>query len=167
MSGTSRRSGELVVEGIEEPGPQGDAVRESVAEQIVLQKSQQFKRMGGQLGYCYSTSPIIVRDGTEEPSPDFADYVPSASPGNRAPHVWMKDGSSLFDHFGKGFTLISLDDEINSDTLAAAAKERGIPFKVLTTSGSDREALLELYRGAGRSCPLGSPRSLAGSPVAE
>ena len=24
---------------------------------------------------------IIVRDGTEEPSPDFADYVPSASPG--------------------------------------------------------------------------------------
>ena len=66
--------------------------------------------------------------------------------GNRAPHVRTKDGSSLFDHFGKGFTLISLDDEINSDTLAAAAKERGIPFKVLTTSGSDREALLELYQ---------------------
>ena len=136
---------ELVVEGIEEPGPRGDAVRESVAEQIVLQKSQQFKRMGGQLGYRYSTSPIIVRDGTEESPPDFADYVPSATPGNRAPHVWMKDGSSLYDHFGKGFTLISLDDEINGESLAAAAKERGIPFQVLTTSGSDRETLLELY----------------------
>jgi hypothetical protein len=58
----------------------------------------------------------------------------------------MKDGSSLFDHFGKGFTLISLDDEINGETLAAAAKERGIPFQVVTTSGSDREALVELYQ---------------------
>ena len=57
----------------------------------------------------------------------------------------MKDGSSLYDHFGKGFTLISLDDEINGESLAAAAKERGIPFQVLTTSGSDRETLLELY----------------------
>ena len=152
---------ELVVEGIEEPGPRGDSVRKSVAEQIVLQKSQQFKRMGGQLGYRYSTSPIIVRDGSEEPPLDFADYVPSARPGNRAPHIWMKDGSSLFDHFGEGLTLILLDDEIDAGALASAARERGVPFQVLEVSGGDRDALHGALSGKGCSRTFGSPRCMA------
>ena len=33
-------------------------------------------------------------------------YVPSAHPGCLAPHLWLADGSSLYDHFGPGFTLL-------------------------------------------------------------
>ena len=53
---------------------------------------------------------MIVRDGLDEPDANFEEYNPSASPGNRAPHAWLADGSSLFDHFGLGFTLLVLDD---------------------------------------------------------
>src|ERR1019366_6420559 len=71
---------ELVRDGIEDDGQLGETVRHQVADDIRTQKSQQFKRMGGQLGYRYSSSPIIVRDETDEPPPSFADYVPSAAP---------------------------------------------------------------------------------------
>lgn len=40
----------------------------------------------------YDESPVIVRDGSQAP-PDAANrYEPSASPGGRAPHVWLDDG---------------------------------------------------------------------------
>src|SRR5690606_27736424 len=35
-------------------------------------------------------------------------YLPCGRPGHRAPHVWLDDGSSLFDRFGQGFTLLRL-----------------------------------------------------------
>ncbi len=58
--------------------------------------------MGGQLGYHYTSSPIIARNGADAPPPTFGDYVPTAAPGIRAPHMWLPDGSSLYDHFGSG-----------------------------------------------------------------
>ncbi|MGQ4437002.1 MULTISPECIES: FAD-dependent monooxygenase [unclassified Streptomyces] len=135
---------ELVQPGIEEDGPAGDAVREAVKTDILERKLVQFKRMGGQLGYRYSSSPVIVRDGTEQPPPAFADYTPSAAPGNRAPHVWLADGSSLYDHLGLGFTLLDLGDRDTSD-LFKHAERRGIPLQVFTPADEDREALRALY----------------------
>jgi 2-polyprenyl-6-methoxyphenol hydroxylase-like FAD-dependent oxidoreductase len=138
---------ELVRDGIEEAGPHGDAVRKRVAEDIREQKTRQFKRMGGQLGYRYSTSPIIWRDGAGEPPPSFEDYVPSALPGNRAPHLWLKDGSSLYDHLGPGFTVLVLG-AVDVEELRQAAEARGVPLKVLTVVEPDLSALRELYRAA-------------------
>jgi len=137
-------SKELVRDGIEEEGPAGDAVRASVARDIEIQKARQFKRMGGQLGYRYSSSPVIVRDSEPTPAPSFEDYVPSAAPGNRAPHHWLKDGSSLFDHLGWGFTLLALGEADTGEAVEAAAA-RGIPLQVLSVAEPDRSALAELY----------------------
>ena len=139
---------ELVRDGIELEGPQGDAVRAEVAEDINAKKARQFKRMGGQLGYRYSSSPVVVRDGTEEPPPSFEDYSPSAAPGNRAPHHWMKDGSSLYDHVGQGFTLLVLG-ELDTAPVRAAAEARGIPFDVLTVEEPDLAELRDLYQADG------------------
>lgn len=135
---------ELVRAGIEEAGPDGDAVRAAVAEDIRVEKSRQFKRMGGQLGYRYSSSPIIVRDGSNEPPANFEDYVPSSAPGNRAPHVWFEDGSSLYDHLGKGFTLLVLGDA-ETEPLEKAAIARDVPLVVLTPDKTDLFALQDLY----------------------
>jgi 2-polyprenyl-6-methoxyphenol hydroxylase-like FAD-dependent oxidoreductase len=134
----------LVREGIEKPGPEGDAIRRQVSEDILKYKTQQFKSMGGQLGYCYTLSPIIVRDGTPAATPDFKNYVPSAKPGNRAPHRWLKDGSSLYDHFGQGFTLLNLGGT-DAAGLLDAAKMRHIPIQVFTPDEPDRTALREQY----------------------
>ncbi len=137
---------ELVQDGIEAEGPEGDAVREAVKQDILERKLVQFKRMGGQLGYRYSASPLIVRDGTERhlPEPTFADYTPCAAPGYRAPHLWLADGSSLYDHFGLGFTLLDLGG-VDATELAKRAEARGIPLVVFTPDEADREPLLDLY----------------------
>ena len=136
---------ELVRPGIEDDGPAGEAVRAQVAEAINIQKARQFKRMGGQLGYRYSSSPVIVRDGVDEPEANFEDYNPSASPGNRAPHHWLSDGTSIFDHFGQGLTLLILG-EFESAGMLSAAAERGIPLEVFEPSETDLVALRELYK---------------------
>jgi hypothetical protein len=118
--------------------------REAVKNDILDRKMVQFKRMGGQLGYRYSLSPIIWRDGTEEPPPTFADYTPSAAPGNRAPHRWLTDGSSLYDHFGLGFTLLNFGG-VDAVRLVDRATERGIPLEEFIPGENDSSALIEQY----------------------
>ena len=142
-------------------GPAGDAVRAQVAEAINIQKARQFKRMGGTLGYRYSSSPVIVRDGIDEPEPTFEDYIPSASPGNRAPHAWLSDGTSLYDHFGQGFTLLTLGDFDSAGMLSAAAV-RGIPLEVFEPGETDRAGATRVVRRERGHRPHGSPRCLAG-----
>ncbi len=50
--------------------------------------------------------------------------VQSSWPGSRAPHVWLEDGSSSLDMFGKGFILLRFGaprpDDQNLPQAAAA-----------------------------------------------
>jgi hypothetical protein len=50
-------------------------------------------------------------DGSEPPARDFRNYVPYAHPGCIAPHAWLEGGDSLYDRFGKRFTLLSPNGE--------------------------------------------------------
>jgi 2-polyprenyl-6-methoxyphenol hydroxylase-like FAD-dependent oxidoreductase len=65
-------------------------------------------RQGMDLGYTYSSASIIP-DGSELPAVEdpMRDYVQNARPGSRAPHVWLEDGRSTLDLFGRGMVLIS------------------------------------------------------------
>jgi hypothetical protein len=64
-------------------------------------------------------------------------YVPSAHPGCLAPHLWLSDGSSLYDHFGTDFTLlVTDDDEQPALSLASASAKRKIPLKVLALANA-------------------------------
>ena len=59
-------------------------------------------------------------------------YVPSAHPGCLAPHLWLSDGSSLYDHFGPGFTLLVTDGNSEEGwSLRGAARARSVPLKIL------------------------------------
>jgi 2-polyprenyl-6-methoxyphenol hydroxylase-like FAD-dependent oxidoreductase len=91
---------------------------------------EEFASIGIQLGARYDGSPIIVPDGTAPPFDDPVRYTPSACPGGRAPHLFLPDRSSLFDHFGLGFTLLRLRGEHDAGALAAAAQARTIPFTI-------------------------------------
>ena len=60
-------------------------------------------------------------------------YVPSAHPGCLAPHLWLSDGSSLYDHFGDGFTLLVTDgDPSIGGMLVKTAAMRKVPVKTLS-----------------------------------
>ena len=60
------------------------------------------------LGYQYA-SPVIVDDGSPDADPPGADYRPTATPGCRAPHLWLADGSSTIDLFDRRFVLLTAE----------------------------------------------------------
>ena len=94
-------------------------------------KRSEFYTLGLVLGYSYAGSPVIQpagalgrpgapcepgaqpgQSGTQPGSAaagavaDVSTFTPGSDPGSRLPHHWLPDGSSLYDHLGRGFTLL-------------------------------------------------------------
>ena len=120
----------LTLPGLETPGPVGDATRREAGDVIFAAKLREFKTLGAVLGYRYVDSPVIVPDGSEPPPLNSMIYRPSAHPGCLAPHLWLEDGSSLYDHFGRGFTLLATAADVASelDRASAAAEQVQVPL---------------------------------------
>ncbi len=125
---------QLAREGLEEDTPEAAKGREELGAFISNVKLREFKSLGLVLGYRYNDSPIVVDDGSEPPAEDVIHFTPSAFPGSLAPHFWLADGSSLYDNFGEGFTLLASAEVTPQETaaLAAAAAGANVPLKVVT-----------------------------------
>lgn len=84
------------------------------------------------LGYRYA-SAAVVADSTAPPAHDpVTEYVQSARPGHRAPHVWLEvDGavSSTLDLIGPGFTLFTGTQADWIGDFAGAAREASVPLR--------------------------------------
>lgn len=145
VSNHSTLGNQLWQDGLEGDDARGADLRREVGERVAAAKLREFNTLGVVLGYRYEGSPVIVGDGSAPPPMDFLNYVPSARPGHLAPHAWLHDGSSLYDHFGSGFTLLVTDasrpDEI--DAARRAAHETGV---LLNVAQPREPALRELYR---------------------
>jgi hypothetical protein len=105
---------------------------------------REFTTLGVILGYRYEHSPVMIYDGQSYSANDYINYVPSSRAGCLAPHAWLHDGSSLYDHFGQGFTLL-ISDKVNPaqiDDFLAIAKRVGVPIKILQPTES---AIGQLY----------------------
>jgi 2-polyprenyl-6-methoxyphenol hydroxylase-like FAD-dependent oxidoreductase len=112
----------------------GDAVRELV---------RAFRTLGLQLGYRYEGSPICVPDGSAAPPDDLESYIATARPGARAPHLFLPDGRSTLDLFGRGFVLLRLGAAApDGAALAEAAASRGVPLGIVAL---DAPETLRLY----------------------
>ena len=136
---------QLVREDIERGGSEGDRARRELGDMILKHKLPEFRSLGLVLGYRYRDSPIIFPDGTAAAPEQVTDYRPSAQPGCLAPHLWLEDGSSLYDHFGAGFTLL-LGGKARLDHAAGlqrAATARGIPLAVFPVFEQGFAALYE------------------------
>ena len=123
----------LSLPGLETPGPVGDATRREAGDVIFAAKLREFKTLGIVLGYRYENSPVIIPDGTDPPIANTMIYRPSAFPGCLAPHLWLEDGTSLYDHFGQEFTLLCTA-EVPTELLegaAASAQAEKIPLTTL------------------------------------
>lgn len=126
-------SNQLFQDGLEDETPAGARIRAAAGARIHEAKQREFDTLGVILGYRYEDSPVIMADGSKPPPRHFRDYVPSAHPGCLAPHAWLDDGSSLYDHFGTGFTLLSDPgaDDLDLDRARWEAAELGVPLKRL------------------------------------
>lgn len=126
----------FVRDGLYEEGSVGDSLRAAVATEIRQKKQREFSSLGLVLGHGYLGSPIIVNDAAYEPSGDVTSYDPVAQAGFRAPHAWLADGTSLYDHFGSGFTLVATDIGPEAAILEGRAMERGIPLETFAVSSN-------------------------------
>jgi hypothetical protein len=84
-----------------------------------LARPEFHSELGVIFGATYA-SPAVIPDGTDPPAIEnpVAQYVPTARPGSRAPHVWLQHNGhriSTHDLIGMGFVLF--------------AGERGAPWR--------------------------------------
>jgi 2-polyprenyl-6-methoxyphenol hydroxylase-like FAD-dependent oxidoreductase len=111
------------------PGAANDAARKEYGNWFAATMRQEWFANGVMLGYRYDDSPIVWPDGSPTPPDDPNKYLQTARPGARAPHVFLADGRSTLDRFGRGFTLLALGAAAPpAAAIAAAAAERGLPL---------------------------------------
>ena len=137
-------SNQLWKEGLDANTEEGAALRRDAGSRIQAAKIREFYSLGVVKGYRYDGSPVIVPDEGRTPGHDFVNYVPSSCPGSIAPHAWMHDGSSLYDHFGEGFTLIAAKDAPSSavEQIRLQARNASVPLKVVQPNEA---GIAELY----------------------
>ncbi len=112
-----------------DPTPEGEALRQQLGREFTAAMTREWHTLGIHLGYRYDDSPICWPDGTPLPALEIMTYTQTARPGARAPHVWLKDGRSTLDLFGRGFVLLRIGkDAPAADALLQAAAQRGVPL---------------------------------------
>jgi hypothetical protein len=109
---------------------EGAAQRAKLGKMLEQHVGEEFRTTGLQLGYRYEGSPICIADGTPPTPDDSATYQPTARPGHRAPHVWLSDGRTILDLFGRGYALLRFNGAPDASAIEAAAVERGVPLMV-------------------------------------
>jgi hypothetical protein len=63
--------------------------------------------------------------------------VPSARPGARAPHIWLADGRSILDLFGRGYALLRFAGAPDTTEIERAAAHRIVPLQVFDVDDAD------------------------------
>ena len=125
-----------------EPGAANDDARKEYGQWFAEIMRHEWFANGVMMGYRYDDSPIVWPDGTPAP-PDLSHpYIQIARPGARAPHVWLRDGRSTLDLYGRSFVLLRLGN-VPTAHIEKAAKDRGVP---LTVAALDEPDVLAAYQ---------------------
>lgn len=117
------------VSSIDAETQEGDQLRHAIHEHYQSNPGENTD-LGIEMGYRYK-SRVTASDSLEEPKWDPAAYLPTTWPGTRAPHVFLRDGQSIFDSYGKYFTLIEFVDSQHrgADLVMKAASDQWVPVK--------------------------------------
>lgn len=126
---------------IDDPGPAGTATRMRVGRELYDLNVRQYCCGGLNFGYFYDASPIIEYDDASPPGYGMYDFTPSTVPGCRTPHLWLRDGRSLYDALGPDYTLIRTDPSAQANALLAAAAQRRVPITMLDLDAPEAAAL--------------------------
>jgi 2-polyprenyl-6-methoxyphenol hydroxylase-like FAD-dependent oxidoreductase len=130
-----------IPDAIEQLGPEGDAARDRIGQQAYKIIVAGMCCGGLNFGYYYEDSPIIAYDGEAPPSYTLYDFRQSTVPGCRTPHLWLRDGRSLYDALGSDYTLLRFGPDVDVEDLVAAAAHRDVPMEVLDVEADEAAAL--------------------------
>ncbi len=128
---------------LEADSPAGAECRQAMGARLLEHCKREFDIPGIHLGVRYDGSPIVVGDGTPPPADDWHRYVPSGTPGARAPHLWLADGVSVLDRMGTDFTLLVLGPgrEPDARALREAASRAAVPVELLEVRSEEARDL--------------------------
>jgi 2-polyprenyl-6-methoxyphenol hydroxylase-like FAD-dependent oxidoreductase len=127
---------------LEDEGPAGEAARKRTGDHFNHHARFEFNIPGITFGGRYDGSPIVVPDGTAPPPDAPNTYQPTATPGGRAPHLWLGDGRSLYDTLGFEFTLLALGARpADPAPFRAAAAALNMPLAVVPIPGDEARDL--------------------------
>ncbi len=141
MAMSRQRGG--VPAGIEDDTPEAATARAEVGRAAYELNVQQYCCGGLNFGYFYDQSPLIVYDEESQPPYSMATFSPSTVPGCRTPHVWLRDGRSLYDALGPWFSLLRFDPALDVTPLTDAAAQRGVPIDVLDVQSDEAAAVYD------------------------
>ncbi len=122
-------------------GADGDAARRAFGDAYTTMMKHEWFTLPIHLGYRYDESPAILYDGTPPPNDPPMVYTQTARPGSRAPHVWLADGRSTLDLFGKEFVLLRFDPRADASPLEIAARRRHLPLRVIDLNHDEARTL--------------------------
>lgn len=121
-----------------------EALRLEYGARYTEMMKREWYSMGIHLGYVYEGSAIVVPDGTPRPVDEVSKYVQNARPGSRAPHVYLSEGQSTLDLFGREFVLLRFgSDAPAAQGLTAVAQRAGVPWRVVDIHHAEAAALYE------------------------
>jgi 2-polyprenyl-6-methoxyphenol hydroxylase-like FAD-dependent oxidoreductase len=118
-------------------------VVDSVAAVIFSTKDAEFHSLGLTLGYDYEESSIVATEPGRPGEFDDRTYIPTARPGHRLPHFWFGPGNSLFDHLGRGFSLVGDLSVPAAKSITVAADQLGVPLLGVDLGAGGRTDLFE------------------------
>jgi len=110
-------------------------------EEIVTASRRYGNHLGVEFGAAYA-SAAVVADGTSPPpvADSYSDYVQTATPGCRAPHVWLgrpEAQLSTLDLFGSALTLLAGPDAGTwCDAAARVSAARGMRIDCYRIGGA-------------------------------
>ncbi len=130
---------------VEADTPEGAAERARLGAHLAHHSRSEMIIPGIALGVRYDGSSLVWEDGTPPVPDDAYDYVATARPGHRAPHVWLADGDALCDRFADGFTLLRTDPATDATPILSAAEGVGLPVALLDIA---EPAVAERYAAA-------------------
>jgi putative polyketide hydroxylase len=134
--------------------PEGAPIRKAIGDAIPKQREQFFSH-GQQFGAIYASN-AVTPDGTQAGASTVSQYVPTAHPGARAPHLWLINAAgeklSSIDLYDGGFVLLAgaggdawvLAAKAVAETCGAPLSAHLIGGAALREARADR-SLSELY----------------------
>lgn len=134
---------------LEAGGPDAGRVRRELQTDIDAQKAH-FGGLGRDLGVRYHSGAFVPASGSNEAADTGSEYLPQATPGSRAPHLWLTERSgsrvSIIDLFsrlapdGRGLIVLS-----NGPLPAGWSAGRVSVIDLSKEYVSEREAVADLY----------------------
>jgi 2-polyprenyl-6-methoxyphenol hydroxylase-like FAD-dependent oxidoreductase len=123
-------------------GWNGERSRRRLGREILDLGNLENEADGIEFGYRYDSSPIVCGEPHTTTADHMHAYTPGTRPGARPPSLFLQDGRAIFDLFGLGFTLLRFAD-VDVDSLAAAAADRGMPLKIVDIREDHARSLYE------------------------